>query len=92
MQKFAFNNDAEYLSVSLGISDDRNTEIFEIVKESFRINQNPSSLMEAAINAAQPKNHVEAMYLGFVVSDILNKFKEFGQNPLAKLLEALRDR
>lgn len=46
-------------------------------------------IMEVAINAAQPQNEVEAMYIGFLVSDIIQKFKAFQENPAAAILAAL---
>ena len=89
MKKYAFIHEAEHISESLGISEKRHQEIFHDVKEAFRENDPPSMIMEAAINAAQPKNDVEAMYIGFVVSDIIQKFKAFQENPAAAILAAL---
>ncbi len=89
MKKYAFIHEAEHVSESLGISEKRNQEIFDHVKEAFRENNSPSTIMEAAINAAQPQNDVEAMYIGFVVSDITQKFKAFQENPVAAMLAAL---
>lgn len=73
MEKYAFIHEAEYVNESLGISDKRHQEIFDDVKEAFLKNDSPSTIMEAAINAAQPQNDVEAMYIGYLASDITQK-------------------
>jgi len=81
MDKFAFLHDEERVNENLGISDRRHVEI---VKQcEIALIEGDGSIpkaLEWAMNKLEPKNLVEAMYIGFVMKARID-FK----NPLTRL-------
>ena len=81
MDKYAFRNDLEHINDNLGISHERNKEIAKQCEIALIEGEGGISLaIEYALNKLQPKNMVEAMYIGFMM-----KAKIDFQNPLARL-------
>lgn len=81
MDKYAFRNDLEHINDNLGISDSRNKEIAKQCEIALIEGEGCiSPALEYALNKLQPKNMVEAMYIGFMM-----KAKIDFQNPLARL-------
>ena len=81
MDKFAFLHDEEHLNDNLGISDKRHVEIVKQCEISLIETEGSiSQALEWAMNKLEPKNLVEAMYIGFVMKARID-FK----NPLARL-------
>lgn len=81
MDKYAFRNDLEHINDNLGISDERHKEIAKqceiaLIEGEGRL----SNSIEYALNELQPKNMVEAFYIGFML-----KAKIDFQNQLTRL-------
>jgi len=71
MNKFAFNHDEENLPLCMGIEEHRSDEIIKAARVQHIEAANVLELFEATINIVNPKDKVEAMYLGYVVAKVL---------------------
>lgn len=81
MDKYAFRNDLEHINDNLEISDRWHMEIVKTCEISLIEGEGRvTDSIEYALNKLQPKNMVEAMYIGFVL-----KARIDFQNPLARL-------
>lgn len=86
MSKYAFNHETDQLTVALGISEKRFDEIVRSIRHAKIDSNNVLELVELSMNALQPKNEVEAMFIGFSIA----KIEEVENNPIARLLASMR--
>lgn len=87
-KEWAFNHDTETVYETIGVSEEWVDKVVEEIQIGCIKTKNQVELMEYAINRVQPKNEVEALYLGFMVGVIYLK-KKMEQNPLSAMLAAL---
>jgi hypothetical protein len=96
--RYAFNHDAEKLSDTFGISEERFGEFVTLSREIFakvvmgdKNMTNHGHAIEHILNTAQPKDHVETA-VAVLVYMMFMKEVESRFNPVAGLLAALRGR
>lgn len=81
MDKYAFLNEHEHVNDNLGISDERHKEMIKSCRVALiESDDNCCTAMEIVMNKIQPKNMVEALYLGFVLRTVIE-----ADNPIKKI-------
>ncbi len=72
MDKYAFLTEHEYVYENLGISDECNREMIKHCRVALiESDDNCCAAMEIVMNKTKPKNMVEALYLGFVLRNVI---------------------
>lgn len=87
-KKYGFRNDLEHLSENLGISDERHVEISKACHVAVAEcgQEGVPAMLEYTMNRVQPKNEVEAAYVGFVLKGAIDF-----QSPFVRLEMMLRN-
>ena len=87
MAKYAFNHDTNQLTVAFGISEERFEEIVKGIQHAKIDADNVLETFENALNKLDPKNMVEAAFIGFSIA----KIYEVESSPLARFLMAMKN-
>jgi len=72
MDKYAFLTDTESFNEALGIPEKRFKEIVKTCRIAIVEGENKVSALEYAMNKVDPKNTVEAAFLGYVLCSVLD--------------------
>ena len=72
MDKYAFLNDKESLNEALGIPEARFNEIVKVCRIAIIEGDSKVSSLEYAMNKVEPKNMVEAAFLGYALCTVID--------------------
>ena len=88
MEKYAFNHDTNELTTAMGISEERFDEIVKTIRHAQIDGDNVLETIEITLNKLDPKNIVEAMFIGYSIAKCIDA----NHNPLLRVLQAMRER
>jgi len=88
MEKYAFNHDTNELTTAMGISEERFDEIVKAIRHAQVDGDNVLDTIEITLNKLDPKDIVEAMFIGYSIA----KCYEAEANPMLRMLHSMRKR
>ena len=85
MAKYAFNHDSNDLLEAFGFTEEHMIKMAKTVLKAQIDGETQLDTMEISMNEVDPKNMVEAMYLGYIIGMRYGTLQARKENPLSRL-------